>query len=222
MSKSERYSGSQFASFIVFGLLVVSCSTGCLARFAANMIHAAHGNLVDARCNALEEKKVAVVCVSATDAFGPRPISAIIAEKVGRQLRANVKEIEVVDQQEIEDWIDKNDWNEIDFPEIGKDLGVDRVLAIDLNSFGLYEGKTMYKGRADVSLVVYDIPSGKEIFSYIPSQIQFPRNTGTHTTDLSENEFRRRFVNILSGRIARHFYAYDATEDFAQDSSIVQ
>ena len=218
---SNSNSRKQLASVVFVGLLLV-CSTGCIARFAANMIHAAHGNLVDAKCDALEEKKVAVVCVSATDAFGPRPISAIVAEKVGRQLSVNVKEVEIVDQQEIEDWIDKNDWNEIDFPDIGKDLEVDRVLAIDLNSFGLYEGKTMYKGRADVSLVVYDIPSGKEIFSYTPSQIQWPRNTGTHTTDLSENEFRRRFVDILSRRIARHFHAYDATEDFAQDSSIVQ
>ncbi|MCA9242218.1 MAG: hypothetical protein KDA37_18530, partial [Planctomycetales bacterium] len=81
---------------------------------------------------------------------------------------------------------------------------------------------TLYKGRADVKVVVYDMTQGgNEVFVYHPSQVQFPENSEYHTTDLSERSFRTQFLKVLSSRIARQFHAYNVEEDFARDTSVI-
>ena len=209
-----------FWLFAIVCFLSIS-STGCIARFAANLLHAARGNEIPAKFDGLEAKKVAVVCVANTEAFGPRPISLILGEKVARKIQAGVKDVSVVDQQRIADWMDENEWDEFDYSALGKGVGAEMVVAIDLDSFSIYDGKTMYKGRADVSVVVYDIASNKMVFEHRPGQLQYPKNTGYHTTDLLEHEFRSRFVEIVASQIARNFHGYDVKEDFARDTSVI-
>jgi hypothetical protein len=204
----------------VTGLLMVSSSIGCV-KFVANLMYAAHGNLVPAKFDGLEGKRVAVVCVSNTEAFGPNPISPHLADRVSKLLARNVDEITCVDQQDIADWIDRNDWDHMDFVAIGKAVTADRVVAINLNSFSLYDGKTMYKGRSDYEVAVHDVATGKEIFVTSPPQLEYPKNSPQHTTDMSEGEFRRRYVDFLASHIARNFYPYDAHEDVAVDASLI-
>jgi hypothetical protein len=38
---------------------------------------------------------------------------------------------------------------------------------------------------------------------------------------MTEEAFRRQFLNVLASRIGRQFYSYDAKEDFARDASVV-
>ena len=183
----------------------------------ANLIHAVKGNKVPAQFDGLAEKRVAVVCASQSESFGLRPIAPIIAKSVGDLLAANVHKISVVDQQEIDDWMDRHDWDGIDYLSVGRSVKADAVVAIDIDSFSLSDSATMYKGRSDIGLTVYDVATGKVVYSNIPPQIQFPKNAVFHTADMSKREFRRRFLNVVSQRIARTFYPYDVQEDFAQD-----
>jgi hypothetical protein len=46
-------------------------------------------------------------------------------------------------------------------------------------------------------------------------------NAGVHTTDHTERDFRKLFLSTLGQRVARHFYPYEAIEDYAQDSTLV-
>ena len=201
--------------------LLVTSSTGCVGGVVANLIHAAKGNKVPAEFGGLVEKRVAVVCVSQSESFGTSPIAPQVAEKVGKLLATNVEDIQLVEQQEIADWFDRNDWDGVDYVAIGRSVKADAVVAIDIDSFSLSDGATMYKGRADVGLTVYDIASGEDVFSNRPPEIQYPKNAVFHTADMSKREFRRRFLNILSQRIARTFYPYDFQENFAQDTTLI-
>jgi hypothetical protein len=195
--------------------------TGC-AGTLANLINAAHGNLVPARYTGLKDKRVAVVCVSNSEAFGPTSASIELAQEVGKLLIANVHGVKLIEPQKIADWIDQNNWDYLDYPAVGRGVDAEMVLAIDLDSFSLHEGKSLYKGRADVKIVVYDMTQeGKEVFAHTPAQIQFPASSGYHATDMSERAFHRQFLGVVSNQVARQFYAYDTKEDFARDASVI-
>lgn len=199
---------------------MVLTSAGCVGM-VANLIHVAKGNRIPAEYDGLTEKKVAVVCVAESESFGPSPIAPQIAKQVSSLLQENVDEITLVDQQKIEDWIDRNDWDRIDFVAIGRAVKADSVVAINVDGFSLNDGKTMFKGRSDLSVVVYDVATKKEAFSKSLPEVEYPRNSVFHTTDMSKREFRRRFLTILSHRVARAFYPYDMEQDFAQDATVV-
>jgi len=66
---------------------------------------------------------------------------------------------------------------------------------------------------------VYDITdSGKIVFEETPPQMVYPNAAGLHSTETTESNFRRLFIRVVSERLARYFYAYDATLDFGQDA----
>ena len=202
---------------------VTLTATGCLTTMA-NLINAGWGNLVPAQFDGLREKRVAVICVSGSSAFGPSSASTTIARQVTRLLKKNVRDIEIIEQQHVERWIDENDWNQVDYLEIGRGVGADVLVAVDLRSFSLHDGQTMYRGRADVSVTVYDMAQGKdeeEVFHISPPQFQYPKNTGQHTADIAEAEFRRNFISFVSLRIARYFYPYEVRDDYANDTLIL-
>lgn len=205
---------------LLIGLL--SLVTGCVGTLA-NLINVAHGNLVSASYTGLKEKTIAVVCVSNSEAFGPTTASIQLARQVGKLIEANVDKSKVIDHQRIADWIDRNDWDYMNYPEVGRGVEAEMVVAIDLDSFSLNDGKTLYRGRADVKVVVYDMKDGgKEVFSFSPTQITFPENSGYHATDMTEEAFRRQFIAVLASKIARQFFSYDAKEDFARDASVIR
>jgi hypothetical protein len=220
---SRRCAGFLLLVPLVSYLAAVNlAATGCVGTLA-NLIYTAHGNLVPARYTGLKDKRVAVVCVSNSEAFGPSYASRALASLVGKLLQENVADVTLIEQQKIADWIDRNDWDYLDYQAVGRGVDAEMVVAIDLDSFSLHEGKTLYKGRADVNVVVYDMTQGgKEVFTYSPTQLQFPENAGHHTTDMSEEAFRRQFLNVIASRVARQFYAYDVKEDFARDASVIR
>ncbi|MEM7315922.1 MAG: hypothetical protein AAF497_22530, partial [Planctomycetota bacterium] len=144
-----------------------------------------------------------------------------IAERVEKKLVARVPEIKLIGQQTIEEWMDTHDWNQIDYRELGQGIATDLLVTIDLDSFSLYEGQTLFKGRANVGLTVYDIPKGEIVYEVDSSEVTFPMNGGQHTADTSEREFRRRFLEVISSAVAKHFYSYDAKEDYGRDPTLV-
>lgn len=190
-------------------------STGC--GLIANVLNVVGAGLMPPAFDGLEEKKVAVICVSNSELFGPTSTSTELAGRVNRLLASKVKKIKLVSNQKINDWIDMHDWDMVDFISIGRGVDADMVLAIDIDSLSLHDGATMFKGRADVHVVVYDMMSGTSVFSTSPPQIEFPVTAGVPSTSTSEREFKKMFLDNLANRIARNFYAFDINEDVARD-----
>ena len=207
---------------LIYSVLMLICLTplvGCVG-LVANLLNAAGGGLVPAAFPGLRDQKVAVVCVSNSE-FGPTSTSTELSLRMNRLLKSNVKGIQIVSHQEVADWIDRHNWDMVDFPAIGKGVGADLVVAIDIDTLSLHESKTMYKGRADVHVVVYDMESGHEVFAKSPSQIVYPDTVGIWPTDISERQFRQQFLNVVADRIARNFYPYDIHDDFARDAKLL-
>ena len=202
------------AMLLLAGLLVVA-NTGCVGLLA-NVLY--RGRLAPAACDRLEGKRVAVVCTSNSSDFGPSPNADLIAKGVGILLAENVEEIEVVAHQKVAAWLDEHDVDFIDHTEIGRALNVDYVVAIDIELLRLQDNQTLYKGNASYRLEVIDITDdGRAVYAPFTPPVIHPKISGVPTTSVTKEHFRRQFVEVIAGDIARHFYEHDLNELVARD-----
>ncbi len=197
---------------------VVISTAGC-QTLLTTAVYLVKGTNVDAEYAALKEKKVAVVCRPlASLTYRDSNVASDIARQVGILLRTKGRKIDVIDHSKVVEWTDEHDWT--DYPQIGKALDADVVVGIDLLGFTVYNGQTLYQGKADVALKVYDCADdGKVVFEKELPQSVYPPNIGIETSSRPEAEFRRKFIRVLADQIGRHFYAHDPHADFALDAT---
>ena len=211
----------RFRFCAVFGLLAIglalTAAAGC--NMVATAMYVISGQNVAADYSGLKGKRVAVVCRPVISLqYKNTTVSRDLAKQIGQLLTKNVDGIKVKDQREIDQWTDEHEWEE--YVEIGKAVDVDMVLGIDLEEFELYQGQTLYQGKANLTIAVYDVSKGKDpVYEKHLPQTHYPPNTSIPAGDLPEAQFRRKFVGVLAEQIARYFYDHDSTVDFASDST---
>ena len=204
---------------VVLSLGLIASSSGCALVY---QLAYGDGHKIEAKYQGLKGQRVAVICVMNPSTYGDGATSTVIAERVARILRNNVKDIEVVRQDEVADWMDTNDWDEADFTEIGRGVNADMVVAIDVEGFSTHESSTLLKGRAEVTTTVYDIAqSNKEVFRTSNPSFTFPTNHAIPAIAAQQHPraFERKFIDELAQHIAKDFYDYDYAEDFANDGA---
>jgi hypothetical protein len=218
MDRLQKQSSLRLAT--VWVLLASLSLQGC--NLMATAMYVIAGQNTPAAFDGLKGKRVAVICNPVTSLhFRDSSVSRDLAKQVGLLLEQNVKNIQLVDQREVFEWADENTWEE--YVEIGKALNADMVVGIDLEEFNLYQGQTLYQGKADVRLLVYDMTNGKDpVFERNLPRAVYPPNAPIPASDNQEADFRRKFVGYLARQIGHHFYAHDSTVDFANDSTAVQ
>jgi hypothetical protein len=93
-------------------------------------------------------------------------------------------------------------------------------VGVELEDFRLHQGQTLYQGRANVEIKVYDLKEGgKMVFSKTPKPSIYPPNAAVPTSEKQEGQFRREYVKVLAEEVARHFYDHDSRVNFAVDST---
>jgi len=172
-----------------------------------------------AETNCLNKKRVAIVCRPLTALqYQDSRVAKDLALHVGRMLAQKGKKVQVVDQQKVESWADEHTWEE--YSEVGKAVKAQMVLGIDLEHFTMYEGQTLYQGKANVTLRVYDCEDGnKLVFEKTLPQTVWPPNACISTSERQPAQFRREFLGVLAERIGRHFYGHDPYDDAALDAT---
>ena len=203
------------AVLAVFAALALAASSGCSTLLTAAYILMPEDT--PAEFAGLKGKHVAVVCKPIVELeFADAGSGRELATVVGGLLERNVRKARVIDQQEVARWVDEHAW--VDYPTVGKALDADMVLAIDLERFRLHEGTTLYRGRATAHVRVFDIAAGKVVFEKRFDDFQYPADGAIPSSDRSEPQFRGMFLQILGGRIARCFHAYDSRTTFAEEN----
>jgi len=199
---------------VVATVLLTACS-GCSTLLTAAYLIMPED--VPAEFKGLKGKHVAVVCKPIVELeFADAGSARELAGTVGALLERNVRKARVIGQQEVARWIDENAW--VDYQTVGKSLAADMVVGIDLEEFRLPEGSTLYRGRATVHVRVYDIAAKKVVFEKRFDDFTFPTDSAIPKSDRSEPQFRGMFLQILAGKIARSFHAYDSRTSFAEES----
>jgi hypothetical protein len=175
-----------------------------------------HGPESECEFDGLKEKTVLVVCRPLVSLqYRDAGVAKDLAQQIGVALKTNVPKIHIVDQQKVAAWSDENNWEEL--YEIGAALKADMVVGIDLDSFGIYEGQTLYRGRASAMVKVCDVKEKKTVFEKSIPQSIYPINAPV-PTEKPENAFRAEYIAVFAEQIGRYFYAHDPHEDIGQDS----
>jgi hypothetical protein len=204
-------------------VLATVSAVGCQSLFftAAYLIK---GLDVPADFKELKGKKVAVVCRATPSlSYGAPNVSRDLAQQITLLLQEQVPKIKTIDQRKIVKWTDENTWEE--FAEVGKALKADMVVGVDLESFSIYQGQTLYQGKANASIRVFDCSktgNGKEVYHTNIPQCIYPPNMPIPASDRTEPEFRREFVIELANQIGRHFYSHDPHADFGKDADALK
>ena len=158
-AKSQRQLFQLLLLLTVAGTL--TAGSGCI-NLAANLLHAIHGNNRPAEFSGLEGKRVAVV-VASDNGLGSDATTALLSSYIQADLNSNVEKIDVIRQEEVEQWLDVHGWTDSDYVEIGTGVKADCVLAVDIMNMSLKNGATLYRGLCDITVSVYDIKSGGKI-----------------------------------------------------------
>jgi len=194
-------------------------NAGCAGPLAT-LMYVIKGNNIPALYKDLKEKTVAVVCESpSSQSWQNQFVAEKVAGKVTTLLRENVKKIKMIDARKVNDWIDEN--GPADPVEVGRALKADVVVAIDIESFQLLEGQTLFRGRANVLVHVFDVKTGDTLWDHTPSEIVYPPTVGVPVQDNQEHQFRATFVSELAQEIAQYFYDHDKYANFASDSKVL-
>ncbi|HZL88429.1 MAG TPA: hypothetical protein VFB96_08655 [Pirellulaceae bacterium] len=213
--------GKRHSLLAALGLMaIVASSGGC--TFVAQTIGAIEGHeIVPAKFNGLEGKRVAVVCIDVNSLYGPGDEADLLARGVSTQLSQNVKNIKMVKQSEIHDWIDQQDQALVDFRNVGRGVKADMVIGIDLNSISTRDVGTLLQGKANIAVKVFDMSRPDEpVYEKPPTVMEFPEHGGRHVTE-NEANFRVMFLRILADKITKDFYAHDRTLDFGRDATYI-
>lgn len=190
---------------------------GC-AKPLSTIMYLATGNNAPAACTALQKKRVAVVCrVPPSLEFRSGSAARDLATLVGRNLKQKGNKIEVVDSKEVERFMDENSWD--DPTEVGQAVDAEMVVAIDLESFTLMEHQTLYRGKANVSIKVYDMKTKEVVWEEFPPQTIYPPNTGVPTTERQTPQFQREFLAVVANDIGEKFYDHDNYNRYAADTN---
>lgn len=199
-------------------LLALALAAGC--SLLPTIAYIVRPEDVSAEFDGLNGKRVAVICRATSLEYASPTVGRDLAVRVGALLAKNGRKIQIVDERELDDWVDKHDWH--DYREVGRALKADMVLGMDLERFEVARGSTLLQGQADVRLTVYDIKKNLTLWEKRPQTIKFPPNSPYSSSDRQEEDFRRQFIGVLAERISRHFYAYDSRKDFALDSTVLK
>ena len=206
-----------FLLSLLLGAAFLSTSTGCV-RFLANIIHAIKGSEQPAEYDGLKEQRVAVIC-GTEEGMTVDATTAMMTSYLHMALNQNVKKIDLVRPAEIEQWLDAHGTIESDYYEIGKAVEADKLVAIDISKLRVKDGPTLFRGRCDVGVTVYDIKNnGAIVFKKQMPEFTFPRDSSA-PADTSESKFRNLFIQIIANKVAGMFYPVDPTTDFGLDAT---
>ena len=202
------------------GLASMLFFCGCIGA-AAQLLYVIKGTKSPAAFAGLEGKKVAVVCSSEAAAYGPDTLTYSINKVVSLKLKESVKKINVVSPAKVEQWIDTNGWNQSNFVEVGRGVGADLVVAIDIGSYTIHEGQTLFKGRTNLTVTVYDISKGGQVvFVHGPTEYVFP-NTGRPAIQTTDRQFELVYLKKLTDHISSLFFPHDRLDNFAEDATLM-
>jgi hypothetical protein len=202
---------------LVLPLIILTSSAGCINEMA-QLMYIIKGHQVPPKFEGLEGKRVAVLCVSDASAYGPDTLTYTVSRNVGIKIARGVKEVAVIGQRKIESWIDEHGWEESSVVPLGQGVKADVLVVIEIGSYSIHEGATIFKGNADLTVTVYDIEKdGQVSFADGPSIFSFPEN-GRPAIQTSDRQFEAFFLARLTEHISRLFVAYDRMETFADDA----
>ena len=199
------------------GLLVTQ--PGCLGLMS-NFMHAVGADRVPPECEVLEDSKVAIVVVTDQSQYSDDVASRLLARKLSGVLNTEVDGMTLVREEVIQQWRDVHGRDSVDYLKLGKGVEAEKLLVVELTDLRLRDGATLYRGRSNVHMKVYDLVTEEEVFSKDIDEFTYPVNAGQYTSETTEPRFRKLYLDMMSKQIGRTFHPYDFADTVALDGAI--
>jgi hypothetical protein len=203
----------------LISISLVTCliSGGCVGGLA-QLLYVIKGHDVPAAYPGLAGKRIVVIAqLDRTDGES-RGLASSIERLVAVKLAQEVKGITIVPQREIDHWKDTHRWAPGDNLQLAAGVGADRLLLIDAHEFRLREGRTIFKGRCQLTTTVFDVAAGQVLYAFGPAAMVYPEN-GQPAIQVDERQFETFYLAWLSNQISRHFHKHDSLSDVASDAA---
>lgn len=210
---------SNFPRFILWLALCIPLFSGCV-QFAANLMHVMNGPRVPAEFKGLDGKKVAVLSNDESGICNDES-TIRLAGSIKGILAGKLPKATFVRQEELDSWLQGKPSRELDFASIGKAVKADYVIVIEMLNLKLKDGQTLFRGRSDITVTVWDANSSRSVFRKMLPDYTYPVMAALSTTETDESKFRRVYLMNVADKIGRFFYAHDFGEDVAIDATIL-
>ncbi len=207
-------------SILLIGTCILAGSVGCTGL--ATFMHAVGVDMIPAEYEGLKNQKVAIVSLTESSQYSNDVTSRELSRFMGQILTSEVKNVQLIREDKIDQWRDVNGWDQLNFDEIGKGVGADKVIGIEIANLRLRDGATLYRGRADAVVSVVDVETGNIEYSKSLEEFTYPNIAGQYTSETTESKFRKLYLRMMAEEIARSFHRYDLTDRIAEDSQIAQ
>ena len=194
-------------------------SAGCIGMIvqAANLFGM---NDVPAEFNGLRGRRVAVVCQSPQYSDQLEAATERLTDELERYLQGRVRRISFVARDEVNDRLESRSGDIPDFQRLGKAVDADAVLVVDINAFSTQDNQTIYQGKCDYSITVYDINNDEIVFEKDNPEFAHPKRGGYQLTEMPPDKFHREFVKFVAADIGRFFHSNEFPEQFAKETYI--
>ncbi|MBQ4144034.1 MAG: hypothetical protein IJD43_11235 [Thermoguttaceae bacterium] len=218
-SASRFVLGRRSLCFFLLAALCLTCVTGC-GQALGVLIHGFKGDNLDPPCMEMEGKVAVIVRPRASTTYQYGDVSNELARvlnvKIGLGLKNFKKKkrekITLIPHDRIQEYSDGMH-AETDFVEIGKAVGADQVVAVDLLGYNHIAGTNVWQGHANVNVQLIDVKTGDIV--YQPDSLAeyiYPRNNVVSATDKSEFDFQREYILRLGNYISKQFVPYSRFE----------
>ena len=202
---------------LLAGLASACCLTGgCQFLMAAAILAGPPKEKVLAEFNRLEGKKVLILVWAEPETLIEYPYARFeVARYVGDKVQAHVPGITVIDQREVEDYLEQLYDAEYDPEKTGKKFDAELVVYMELLEYSMRDPHTpqLYKGTIHSSVWVYEMHGeGEEIdeFELDEAFAQVPEGKNVvGVLDSSGLEIRKMTYEKFAELVARKFYDHE-------------
>jgi len=184
---------------LVFTLGLVM--TGCSRVMNALVYKMDCGFVIPVEYDGLKNRRVAIVCTKLTGQTGFDRDMQDIASAVVNGLKRDVNGIAIVNQSDIDNWMDRSDsFSKINFAQLAEAVSAERVLSIEFGNLQFPDTRRLNPGHAQFLVAVYESTSGKRKFLYDEPDFVFL------TANKSNSDIRARSIEQLADEIVAMFH----------------
>jgi hypothetical protein len=149
-----------------------------------------------------------------------RQLGELLAGQLQQLAETQKQRLAVVPIRKVEDFKNANpNWREMDLDKVGRKLGADYVVYIEISSLSLYETGSrnmLYRGRANLLVSLVDVnrpddqPPPDNFSTVFPSDARGPIPVGI---DAQPMQFRQAFLRHVGRQLSLYFSNYPRSEN---------
>jgi len=195
-------------------LLSMACLTAGCDALLPFIFLGEHKRKVPAEFDRLEGSRVAVVVWAEPETLFDYPhVRLEIGAFIGDRLHANVKECNVVDQFEIEEYLERDLEAAADPRKVGARFEADKVIYVELLKFQVRDAESpdLLRARVDASVSVYDLHAEADAvdrFVLDPVEVVYPEHQAVVMSSRAAQLVRQQAYELFSEKVARKFFEH--------------